>query len=88
MIKTLRRKKQSVKSESIRLILLHGQSTMFVQFWFKFVNKKHFKDQTVQFALTFLHNLEISFDGLGLLSVLVFYVIACVPPHVHESVGL
>ena len=60
---------------------------MFVQFWFKFVNKKHFKDQTVQFALTFLHNLEISFDGLRILSVLVFYVIACVPPHVHEGVG-
>ena len=43
---------------------------MFAQFWFKFANKKHFKDQTVQFALTFLHNLEISFDGLGILSVI------------------
>lgn len=43
---------------------------MFVQFWFKFANKKHFKDQTVQFALTFLQNLEISFDGLGILSVI------------------
>ena len=43
---------------------------MFVQFWFKFANKKHLKDQTVQFALTFLQNLEISFDGLGILSVI------------------
>ena len=65
---------------------------MFVQFWFKFANKKHFKDQTVQFALTFLQNLEISFDGLAILSVFVLYVtvgflIACVPPHVVESVG-
>ena len=49
---------------------------MFVQFWFKFANKKHFKDQTVQFALTFLQNLEISFDGLGILSVFVLYVTA------------
>ena len=32
--------------------------SLFVQFWFKFVNKKHFKDQTVQFTLTFLQNLE------------------------------
>ena len=49
---------------------------MFVQFWFKFANKKHFKDQTVQFALTFLQNLEISFDGLAILSVFVLYVTA------------
>ena len=49
---------------------------MFVQFWFKFANKKHFKDQTVQFALTFLQTLEISFDGLAILSVFVLYVTA------------
>ena len=49
---------------------------MFVQFWFKFANKKHFKDQTILFALTFLQNLEISFDGLAILSVFVLYVTA------------
>ena len=53
---------------------------MIVQFWFKFANKKHFKDQTVQFALTFLQNLEISFDGLGILSAIAgFYSLVFLP---------
>ena len=28
------------------------QVTLFVQFWFEFMNKEHFKGQAVQFALT------------------------------------
>ena len=62
MIKeTLRRKKQ-IKTEWIGKYFSTDRISLFVQFWFKFANKKHFKDQTVQFTLTFLQNLEISFE--------------------------
>ena len=37
--------------------------TLFVQFWFKFTNKVHFKNQTVELTLTtFFKNLEIAED--------------------------
>ena len=52
---------------------------LFVQFWFKFENKKHFKDQTVQFTQTFLQNLENYFSGIRILSLLVLHVFTWLP---------
>ena len=51
------------------------QITLLVQFWFKFANRKHLKAQIVLFTLTFLHSLEISFDSLRILSMLILQVI-------------
>ena len=67
---------------------------LFVQFWFKFENKKHFKDQTVQLIRHFSKILKIislvsgSFPCLSFTSLRGYQLlIACVPPHVNERVG-
>ena len=73
----LRRKKQYKKwIDWVNTFARIESQTLFVQFWSEYAHKKHFNDQTVHFTLTFLQNLEISFDGLRILSMLVLYVIA------------
>ena len=40
--------------ETLSKKLRADRVTLFVQFWFKFANKKHFKNQAVKFTLTLL----------------------------------
>ena len=39
--------------ETLSKELRADRVTLFVQFWFKFANKRHFKNQAVKFILTF-----------------------------------
>ena len=40
--------------ETLSKKLRGDRVTLFVQFWFKFANKQHFKNQAVKFTLTLL----------------------------------
>jgi len=40
--------------ETLSKELRADRVTLFVQFWFKFANKKHFKNQAIKFILTIL----------------------------------
>ena len=74
-MKKAKRKATILKENQSDKYSYTDQITLFVQFWFKFANRKHFKAQKVLFTLTFLHSLEISFDSLRILSMLILQVI-------------
>ena len=76
-MKKAKRKATILKENQSDKYSYTDQITLFVQFWFKFANSLHlhFKAQTVLFTLTFLHSLEISFDSLRILSMLILLVI-------------
>ena len=74
-MKKAKRKTTILKENQSDKYSYTDQITLFVQFWFKFANRKHLKAQTVLFTLTFLHSIEISFDSLRILSMLILQVI-------------
>ena len=76
MIKNAEAKKKILKVNRLDKDFCTDRITLFVQFFFKFANKKHFKDQTVRFTQIFLQNLENYFSGLRILSMLVLYLFA------------
>ena len=51
MLKNAKAKETILKLNRLGKYFGTDRITLFVQFWFKFANKKHFKDQTVQFTL-------------------------------------
>ena len=67
MIKNAEAKKNILKVNRLDKDFCTDRITLFVQFFFKFANKKHFKDQTVRLTQIFLHNLENYFSGLRIL---------------------
>ena len=79
MIKNAGEKETILKVNRSGKYFCTDRINLFVQFWFKFENKKHFKDQTVQFTHTFLQNLENYFSGIRILSLLVLYVFTWLP---------
>ena len=79
MIKNAGEKEKILKVNRSGKYFCTDRINLFVQFWFKFENKKHFKDQTVQFTQTFLQNLENYFSGIRILSLLVLHVFTWLP---------
>ena len=71
MIKNAEAKETILKVNRSGKYFCTNRITLFVQFCFKFANKKHFKDQTVPFTRIFLQNLEKYFSGLRILSMFV-----------------
>ena len=53
-IETIHKNYGMNNKETLSKHLRADRAALFVQFWFKFTNKKHFKNQAVKFTLTFL----------------------------------